>query len=377
LEADVGVIGLGAAGSAALWRLSAKGVHALGFEQFDVGHSRGSSHGDSRLFRTALAEGPEYVGLVRRAHDLWRELERESGDHLLGLVGGLSLGSRTSEMMATTQRVARDYGIPHEVLDTEEIRRRYPQHLIPDGHVGLLDPQTGYIRPEAAIRAATSAALKLGAKVFEGTSVTALEADSAGVWIRTSRGDYRVGKVIVSAGAWVSRLLPDLPVPIQVRRAVLSWFQPRPGREHLFTPDRFPVFMHDDGSRRGWGAPALDASGVKVGMHDNGGPCIDDPDSNPAMVRSEELKAVTAFVRDRLPDLDPTVRRSHGCMISVTPDEAFSIGYTRSYPNVIVLAACSGHGFKHAAAVGDSGAELALTGVSSLDLSPFSPDRFL
>ena len=272
-------------------------------------------------------------------------LERESGDHLLGLVGGLSLGSPTSEMMATTQRVARDYGIPHEVLNTEEIRRRYPQHLIPDGHVGLLDPQTGYIRPEAAIKAATSTALKLGAKVFEGTCVTALEADSDGVWIRTSRGDYRVGKVIVAAGAWVSRLLPELPVPIQVHRAVLSWFQPRPGREHLFTPDRFPVFMHDDGSRRGWGAPALDASGVKVGMHDNGGPCIDDPDTNPAMVRGEELKAVTAFVRDRLPDLDPTVRRSHGCMISVTPDEAFSIGYTRSYPNVIVLAACSGHGF--------------------------------
>jgi sarcosine oxidase len=376
LDAQVGVVGLGAAGSSALWRTAARGATVLGFEQFEIAHSRGSSHGDSRLFRTALAEGPQYVDLVRRAKKLWRELEQESGEDLLGLVGGVSIGSPASEMLATTQATIDAYGLEHQKLTAEELQQRYPQHRVRDGAVGLLDPGTGYIRPEASIAAAVNAARRLGAKVAEQTPVTAVEPDKDGVWIRTTAGDYRVAQVIVSAGAWTSRLLPGLTVPIQVRRAVLSWFRPRAGKEELFLPERFPVFMHDDGSRRGWGAPMLDASGVKVGMHDNGGAPIEDPGANPRQVRPEELKAVTDFVRDTLPDLEPEVHRSHGCMISVTPDEAFSLGYTEAYPNVVVLAACSGHGFKHASAVGDVGAELAVEGQASLDVSAFSPDRF-
>ena len=367
---------MGAAGSSALWRTAARGATVLGFEQFDIAHSRGSSHGDSRLFRTALAEGPQYVDLVQRAKRLWRELEQESGEHLLGLVGGVSIGSPDGDMLATTQRVVDEYRLEHERFGTEELRQRYPQHRVREGAAGLLDPGTGYIRPEASIRAAVDAARRLGAKVADRTLVTAVEPDGDGVWIRTTAGDYRVAKVIVSAGAWVKQLLPGLTVPVEVRRAVLSWFRPRSGREELFLPDRFPVFMHDDGDRRGWGAPMIDESGVKVGMHDNGGALIEDPGANPRQVRPEELEAVTEFVRDTLPDLEPVVHRSHGCMISVTPDEAFSLGYTQAYPNVVVLAACSGHGFKHASAVGDVGAELAVAGEASLDLSAFSPDRF-
>lgn len=316
------------------------------------------------------------MDLVQRAKKLWRELEQESGEHLLGLVGGVSIGSPASEMLAATQEVINEYGLEHQSFGTEELRQRYPQHRVGNGAVGLLDPGTGYIRPEASIRAAVDAARRLGAKVADHTGVTAIEPDRDGVWIRTTAGDYRVAKVIVSAGAWLPRLLPGLTVPIEVRRAVLSWFRPRAGREELFLPDRFPVFMHDDGSRRGWGAPMLDASGVKVGMHDNHGTLIEDPGANPRQVQPEELEAVIEFVHDTLPDLEPAVHRSHGCMISVTPDEAFSLGYTQAYPNVVVLAACSGHGFKHASAVGDVGAELAVDGESTLDLSAFSPDRF-
>ncbi|GHJ32279.1 MULTISPECIES: N-methyl-L-tryptophan oxidase [Streptomyces] len=376
MDAQVGVVGLGAAGSAALWRLAARGADVVGIEQFTPGHDRGSSHGHSRLFRMATSEGPQYAALARRAHDLWRELERVSGERLLDLPGGLSIGAPDSDLVKQVRQVTQDCGLPHDLLDHAELLRRYPQHRIADEAVAVLDPATGFIRPEAAIRAAARTAVGAGARIIDSARVEEILPDHDGVLIRTSERDIRVGTAVVAAGAWLPRLLPDLAIPLRVRRAILTWFTPRPGREELFTPERFPVFTHQAGDRVGWGAPMIDATGVKVGMQDNGGYLIDDPYANAAEVRPEEYEAVTDFVRTHLPDLVPQVRTPRGCMITMTPDEAFSIGFSSAYPRVVLLAACSGHGFKHASAVGDIGADLALGRTPALDISGFSPDRF-
>ncbi|WP_251152727.1 N-methyl-L-tryptophan oxidase [Cellulosimicrobium sp. Marseille-Q4280] len=379
-DAQVGVVGLGAAGSAALWRAAARGASVVGFEQHEPGHPHGSSHGHSRLFRTALVEGPQYVDLVRHAHGLWRELERASGRDLLTLTGGLFVGRPDGAMLTATLDVVRAHDLPHELLDAAQVRARFPQHAVDDDVVGLLDPGTGVLRPEAAIVAAVEEARRLGARVRSHERVVAVEPEGGGVVVHSDGPDggrsWRVRRLVVAAGAWADRLLPALTVPHEVRRVLLTWFAPRPGQDAAHRPERFPAFVHEADGRLAWGAPAFEGRGVKVGLHDAPVPLVDDPSSNPIEAAPEEWREVAAWVAHRLPGLDPAAVTAEGCMYTRTPDEAFSIGEPAAYPGVVLAAACSGHGFKHASAVGDAVAALALDEAPLVDLGAFSPDRF-
>ena len=152
-DVEVIVIGVGAMGAAACWQLARRGVRVLGIEQFDIPHARGSSHGYSRVTRTAYYEHPDYVPLLKRAHALWRELEAESGEKILHLVGGLYLGPRDGPLLDGSLRAAREHGLSHEVLDRAEIARQFPQFEIPSAWAGMFEREAGFLLPELAISA--------------------------------------------------------------------------------------------------------------------------------------------------------------------------------------------------------------------------------
>ncbi|WP_173923099.1 N-methyl-L-tryptophan oxidase [Agromyces sp. Marseille-P2726] len=370
------VIGLGAAGAGALWALARRGVSVVGIEQFDIAHDRGSSHGRSRLFRGGAAEGVAYVDLARRSLEIWRDLEASAGVELVSLVGGVTIATAESELLRRTETAMRERELPVDVFDADELRRQFPQHRIRDEDRGLLDAATGVVRPELAITTAIDAAVAAGAVVHGGIRVDRIEQLAGGGHrIMLDDGDeIETSRVIVAGGAWTGRLVPELSSDFIVRRAVLSWFQPKPGRESEFLPDRFPVFTREDQSVTGWGAPTIDDYGVKIGLHDQAGYEIDDPAANRADVAAWELEGVEAFCARQFDGLEPVARHPRGCMITVTRDEHFSIGTLES--GVVLLAACSGHGFKHSAAVGDLGARLAIDEDPELDLSLFDPYRF-
>jgi sarcosine oxidase len=375
VDAKVGVVGLGAAGSAALWRLAERGADVLGFEQFEAGHDRGSSHGYSRVFKEVTPQGPQESALSQKAAGLWRQLEAESGESVLRMTGGLSIGQPDSGLIRELETVSAATGLPLERLDETELRRRFPQHVLADGDIGLIDPASGFLQPEVAIRTEWRLARDHGARVVSGAVLEVIPGDDS-VTIVTAERTYEVETAIVAAGAWQRTLLPFLPLQLTPRRATLSWFRPKAGREGAFALGEFPTFTHEFGDQTGWGLPAFDEWGVKIGLDFTAGYEIDDPALNRPEVEPWELANVSDFVAATLPDLEPTPTFSRGCMITMTPDEEFSIGIPADHPRLVVLSACSGRGFKMSAAVGDVGADLALTGTTDLDISIFSPDRF-
>ncbi|MFS0910842.1 N-methyl-L-tryptophan oxidase [Microbacterium sp. 179-I 3D2 NHS] len=377
MNKDVIVIGLGAAGSAALRAAARRGVDCLGIEQFDIAHDRGSSHGRSRLFRSGTSEGAEYVDLAARSRELWSELEQQTGEEIVTVVGGLSIAAADSPLLTDVRRAMDARALPYEVLDAAALRRRFPQHRIGDGDVGVFDPGTGVVRPELAIRLSVDAARADGAEVRTGVSATRIVERAGGVDVQLSDGStVSAAQVVVAAGAWTAQLLPGYPIPLTVRRAVLSWFRPRPGTADRFTPEAFPVFTRESGDVTGWGAPIIDEYGVKIGLHDQAGYEIDDPAANDPRVAPWELERVEAFCAAQFADLEPVAQHPRGCMITLTPDERFAIGRLDDASRVVTLAACSGHGFKHSAAVGELGVQIALDEQPLIDPAPFDPTRY-
>ncbi len=216
-------------GSMALWQLARAGVAAIGFERWSPGHDQSAAGGESRIFRTAYQEGTAYVPLLLRAHDLWRELEAESGIDLFTACGCLMIGPLEHPDLRRVLTSAQTYDVPHRVLDHDQLVERYPQFAFLPGDSAVLDRRAGVLRPEFAIAAAARRAEQLGASVVTGTRVRAVEPSSSGVVLRTDDRDYRVGQAILAPGPWLSRLLPDLAPYVRPKKEVLSWYQaPRP-----------------------------------------------------------------------------------------------------------------------------------------------------
>jgi len=210
---DTIVFGLGAMGSAAVYQLAKRGNKALGLDQFSPPHDSGSSHGESRIIRQAIGEGEEYVPLVLRSYELWREIEKATGTELLTITGGLTLESQNSEgvmhgrrdFLDQAIRCAEKFDIRHEILETADIRKRYPQFAVTDERA-YFEYETGFLRPELCIEAQLQLARKHGAVVQTDETVVSVESrGDSGVTVKTSRSTYCAEKVIVTAGSWIGR----------------------------------------------------------------------------------------------------------------------------------------------------------------------------
>ena len=226
---DVIVVGVGAMGAAACWEFAKRGVRVLGLEQFDIPHNRGSSHGYSRMTRMAYCEHPDYVPLLRRSNSLWRELEQESGESILHLVGGLYMGPLSGDLVGGSQRSAQQHGLAHELLDHRTLAQRHPQFVLPEDWVGLHEPQAGFLLPELAISSLVTCALRRGAEIHGHEPVLSWKVETGHVTVTTARETYHAEKLVLSGGAWSNRLVSNLGVNLVVTRQTLGWVWPKEG----------------------------------------------------------------------------------------------------------------------------------------------------
>jgi sarcosine oxidase len=357
--ADVAIIGLGAMGAMSAWRLAARGASVIGFERFRPGHDQGSSHGDTRIFRTAYFEDPGYVPLLQRGNRLWRRLEEESGAELLTITGGLAIGHPDGELVTGVLASARQNTLPHRLLDVSEMERLYPQHRIAVHEVGVWEEEAGFLRPERAVAAAVARAEALGARVMTETEVTAVEGSRGGVVIESSRGRYTAERALIATGAWTSKLLPGLNLPLTVERQVQAWLAVDDPTD--FAPERFPVFIHEvaDGRFR-YGFPMTDGRSIKVSVHHEGTNA--DPDTLDREVGEGDLKPIRDFASEYMRGVTGEVVAANVCMYTNTRDLRFIVTSPGSLPGVTVISACSGHGFKFASVMGEVVADLILDG---------------
>jgi sarcosine oxidase len=390
MEADFDtiVLGLGAMGSAAAYQLAKRGNKVLGIDQFSPPHSYGSSHGDSRLTRQAIGEGSQYTPLSLRSYELWREIEKETGKKFLNITGGLIISQTTGtgahhgveNFFDNTIAAAKQYGIRHDILDAPAIRKRFPQFDIKDDEIGYYEYNAGFVEPEECIAATLSLALKYGAKFHVNEKVKSFTEENGVVSVITDKGKYSAKKLIVSAGAWVPQLLGEEYSPLfSICRQVMYWFDIKNGSGQ-FSPGKFPVFIWRlQGEEQGiYGFPAMDgvAGGVKIAT--NQYKVTTTADEVERDVSEQEIQQMyERYVRPYFPGLTGKSIRAIACLYTVTPDFGFIIDRHPKYPSIIIASPCSGHGFKHSAAIGEVLSQIIIDGKSKIDIEDFKINRFL
>jgi sarcosine oxidase len=371
---DILVIGLGAHGSSALYHLAAMGVRVAGIDRFTPPHVHGSSHGESRIIREAYHENPVYVPFIREAYELWEELEREVGRQLLVGTGGLLLGRADTTVVVGARVSAEAYGIAYEWLEAAEIRRRFPAFRPSDDTVGVLEKRAGILFPEECIKAHLAGAAARGAVIRCEEVVETIVPSGDGVEVKTSKGRYLAGKVVVSAGAWVGELLPELRLQLRHERQVVVWFRDAgSGGGAVLRPDRMPVYIWEyEAGRMFYGFPDM-GHGTKIGFHHGGRDIRPDELRQDAGV--DEIAEIQEIARSWLA-IDPVFDAASVCMYTNTPDEDFIIDEYPGSPQILVLSPCSGHGFKFSSVIGKIAGDWALGRPVGFDLTPFALGRW-
>jgi sarcosine oxidase len=370
----VAVVGLGSAGSMALWRLASRGAEVTGYEQFGACHDRSAYGGETRLFRTAYLEDAEYVPVLRRARALWRELESETGTELLTLSSSVMIGDGSSLPMGNIFASIEQFEVDAETVPLDKARQRWPLLPFHDGDFVVVDYESGYLRPELGVLTATRRAEALGATVRTYTPVTGIESRPDGVHVSTADSSERYDRVIVTTGPWAARLLPQATPFVEVRRPVLAWFLARD--RALFQPDRLPCFARTTPVE--WYAlPALDGSGLKLGLNRDMNALVPDPDRLDRSVPVSEVEAFRDLAERYFPDLHPDPVRVSAYMEGYTPDGHGLVGLAPGDDRLTMVVGLSGHGFKLAPAFGEIAADFALTGASERSLSLLDPRRYL
>jgi sarcosine oxidase len=359
-------------GAAAGWRLATRGLQVVCFDRHSPPHVSGSSHGESRITRTAYFEGPWYVPLLEETFPLWRELESATGAELLTLTGALMIGPPSSEAVAGALAAAADHSLDARLLKADEMRKAYPGHIVSNRDVAVLDAQAGFIRPEAAVAAMIGRLEALGGEVRRGVVVSAVNPHADGVEVVTDEAHEMFDAVVIAAGPWMHELIDWLPLTVE--RQVLVWFAVEDKADWL-TPARFPVFIRQaEGFGDVYGFPTLDGVSVKIARHHEGD--ATDPQHVVRDVGDRELEPLRRYVRTRLRGVSQRVTRTVACMYTNTPDGHFAIGLHPDEARIAILSACSGHGFKFAPVIGDIAADLVCDGHTSRDISHFSLTRF-
>jgi sarcosine oxidase len=381
---DAIVLGLGAAGAATLYQLAKRGARVLGIDQFSPPHKFGSTHGDTRVTRLAIGEGAHYTPLAVRSHQIWRELEAATGAMLLTENGGLILSSVRDErqfhgaaFFSTTVEAARRHGIAHELLDAAEIRRRFPQFAIDDHTRGYFEPSAGFVRPEECIRVQLAQANRHGAELRLNEPVQAIEQSGDVVHVTTARQRYVADRLVVAAGPWLPQLLPDLAAHFKVYRQVLYWFDVEAQYE-AFAPDKFPIFIWELPGKAGgvYGFPAIDGptGGFKVSTEQYVHTTT--PKTVSREVTAAEIETMRrGLVGPYIKGVGATCVKAVTCLYTVTKDFGFVIDRHPKHDRIIIASPCSGHGFKHSAALGEAISDLGVGAPSRFDLGPFALAR--
>lgn len=379
---DVIVVGLGAMGAATLYQLAKRGVRVAGIDRYAPPHDQGSSHGDTRITRLAIGEGAAYIPLALNSHRIWRELEAQSGVALFEQCGMLMLsdsllaarGHGTPDFAGQTAALAQQYGIAHELLNADAIAQRFPQFTGYGPHaIGYYEPHAGYVRPERCIAVQIKLAQQAGAELHLNTPVLSMTSRaSGGVQLQTANGTLTADRVICCAGMWNGKLLNGAFARLlKVSRQKLYWFELD---QPSFAPGS-PVFIRldagaDADSCYGF-PPVAGENAIKIATEDYRD--NSDPDNVNRSISTADAEAMyQQHVAGRLAGVSSRLLKSKVCTYTITPDFNFIIDAHPDLPGVTVVSACSGHGFKHSAGVGEALAKHYCGEADAVDLSAFT-----
>jgi sarcosine oxidase len=373
---DAIVVGLGAMGSAATYQLASRGAHVLGIEAFGRAHEMGSSGGLTRIIRLAYFEHPDYVPMLKAAWELWPEIEADAGNgELMKVTGGLYIGRRGSSVLDGSMKSAQAHGLAHELLDPDEMARRYPALQLDDGMDALHEPLAGILFPDRCIDAQLTLAERAGAELHFEERVTAWTSDGAGITVTTDRGTYLAAKLVIAAGAWLPTLTRELKLPLTIERNVLFWYEPTASPE-IFQADRLPVWILEiDDAHAFYGFPSLPGQGVKVARH-HGGKAVE-PDTIDREAGDDDERPVRTFMATYMPLASGRRLDSRVCMYTNTPDFHFILDFHPDDERVVIASPCSGHGFKFSSIIGSIVADLILTDQPGIKIDFLSLDRLL
>jgi sarcosine oxidase len=357
-----------------LWRSALRSDGVVGFDSLYPASDHTAVGGDSRMFRMAYKEGSQYSGLLTESERLWKDLGSRSGARILDQCGALTIVTDDGDYARSLKASAVDAGADFEILGADELRRRFPQHELLPGDIGLLDPRGGLLRTDLAVLGAVEQATAHGAVVNQTQRIDAVIPRSGVVEIRSGNQRWTFERVVIAAGAWSRDLLPPRYArEVKPGRILLTWFAAREPAD--FAVDRFPAFMRDSGDHHLWGAPTIDGNTVKLGGIRRPNEILD-LESMDRELTTAELEASHASVRQLLPGLTPTAVRSKAYPDLYTRDAQPLIGWLPELPNVYVAAGFSGKGFKMAPGVGEAVARELFGERQSADIGFARPGRF-
>jgi sarcosine oxidase len=363
MRGDVIVVGLGTMGAAAAESLTRRGVRVVGLDRFAPPHQHGEHAGGSRIIRLAYAEGAEYVPLLRRAYELWADLERRAEVRLLRSTGALTVGRPDLPLVAGVLAANAAHDLRCTRLSPQETAERYPPFRLSDDEVAVLDPAGGMLAPELAVTACLALAERAGADLRRGVTVTGWTATGSGVTVHTEGGDVAGARLVLCPGTGAPALLGEAGAPLRVEPRVQHYWRPAADAD-AYRGERFPAWMWEyEPGGIAYGLPWQDPpGGVKAAFHDAPG----------------DAGAMRDWLRDRLPAVaEGTWLGETDCRYTLTPDEHFVVGRHPADERVSVAAGFSGHGFKFMPVVGEVHADLAVDGVTRHPIGTFAPGRFL
>ena len=373
---DVIVIGAGGVGSATAMHLAKSGVRTLGIDQYSPAHDRGSSHGQTRIIRQAYFEHPCYVPLLKRAYDLWGELEQYTNQKLFHRTGLVEIGPADGIVIPGVLHSAMTHDLPIERLSPADIRERWPGIGGNNDWRAVIEQNAGFLKVEQCVQAHLAMATHHGCDLVHNCGVHQWSSDSREVKVTTDHGVEIAAQLVIAGGPWTHSLIPELSKSLKILRKHLYWFQPE--SDGFQEKDGFPCFFHETANGFFYGFPCFDGTGVKIARHSGGQP-IDAPDldsSTEITTDSEDRELVIDFANDYLPGLGSTLVKTAKCYYTSTPDEHFVIDQLPGHENVCVVAGLSGHGFKFASALGEIASNLALRKDIPFEVEPFAIKRF-
>lgn len=371
---DVIIIGLGAMGSAASYYLSKNGVKVLGLDTYEPPHKLGSSHGHTRVIREAYHEGTSYVPIVKRAYELWNELDHEIEDKLILEYGGMYLGD-DGKYLSDAKKSAKKYDIPIKEFSSKEIKEKYNILNPPNNFKGLLENRSGAVFPEKAISNFLSKSINNGSSHNYNEKVIGWEKQSKFYKVETDKNNYFAEKLIFSSGAWIKNLVPSLKLPVKIERQVLFWFDPIKDKDKFHYSNMPNTGWDLDNGMEFYTQPNIENKGFKVAMHHNG-KFISENDLNRES-NADDLSIVKNFLEEYIPLANGKLIDSRVCVYTNTPDLDFIIDFYPNDENLIICSPCSGHGFKFTPAIGEICSELVINNGTNYDLSEFSIKRLM
>jgi sarcosine oxidase len=367
---DTIIIGAGIAGSSAAYQLS-QGQRVLVLEQFPFLHTRGSSHGGSRIFRHAY-EDTRYIDLAVRAQQLWRELEADTGERLLYPTGGLDFGPADNPELVAIETALTQVGRPFEKLTAAEVDERFPAFRLPTEAVAIYQPDAGILAATRCVNALLRASAARGATLRDNEAVCAIDYAQDRVRVTTDQGSYEAGQLVITGGAWLAQTLHELKLPLHIEQQQVLYVRVTDGALH--SPARMPLFINRDTQAEVYGFPLFDhPTAIKISDH-TGAPTITLAERQDTLLESR-ASATIARAQSFLPALTGELIDYSLCLYTKTPDEHFILDRHPAHPQVVIAGGFSGHGFKFGSVIGEVITGL-LNGASAHDLSLFKVTRF-